>query len=104
MFIRLTFCKFIPGHIREIRKIFNEEIVPAVKRQKGVLRIRLLEPTDKSNDFISITEWKTKEDANAYESGGTYAKLVAKLEGFFTKPAESKTYSIEDIPVHVDHL
>jgi heme-degrading monooxygenase HmoA len=104
MFIRFTFCKFVPGHIREVRKIFNEEIVPAVRRQKGNLRIRLLEPTDKSNDFISISEWKTREDANAYESGGSYSKLIARLESFFIKPPELKTYSVEEAPVPADHL
>ena len=104
MFIRLTFCKFIPGRIREVRKIFNEEIVPAVRRQKGNLRIRLLEPTDRSNDYIELSEWKTMEDATAYEAGGTDSKLVAKLESFFTKPPELKTYLIEEAPVHVDHL
>jgi heme-degrading monooxygenase HmoA len=104
MFVRLTFCKFLPEHRKEAKQIFLEQIAPAVKKQKGNLRIHLLEPADKSQDFISMTEWKTKEDATAYEASGAYKKLVAKLDGYFAKAPELKTYYVEPAVVHVDHL
>ena len=104
MFVRLTFCKFLPDKIREARKMYNEEIVPVVRKQKGNTGIRLLEPTEKSNDFISYTEWKTRADADAYHSGGPYKKLVAKMEPFFAKQPELKTYMVEEVRVPADHL
>ena len=101
MFVRLTFCKFLPERINEARKIYNEEVIPAIRKQKGLLNIRFLEPTDKVGDYISITEWNTKEDADLYESTGLYKKLVSKLEPFFTKQPELKTYTVEQILEHV---
>lgn len=101
MFVRLTFCKFLPERINEARKVYNEEVIPAIRKQKGLLNIRFLEPTDKVGDYISITEWNTKEDADLYESTGLYKKLVGKLEPFFTKPPELKTYTVEQILEHV---
>ena len=100
MFVRLTFCKFLPERIEEARRIFQEEIVPVVRKQKGNIIIRLLQPTDKVGDFISFTEWQTKADAEMYETSGLYKKLVAKLEPFFVKQPELKTYLVEEVLEH----
>lgn len=100
MFVRLTFCKFLPQKVSEARKIFTEEIIPAVRKQKGLLDIRFLEPTDQTENYISMTEWKTKEDANFYETSGLYKQLVKKLEPFFTKQPELRTYTVEEVFEH----
>ena len=100
MFVRLTFCKFLPEKINEARKIFTEEIMPTVRKQKGLLNIRFMEPTEKMGDYISLTEWATPADADMYENSGLYKKLVAKLEPFFTKKPELKTYTVEEIFEH----
>ena len=100
MFVRLTFCKFLPEKINEARKIFTQEIMPAVRKQKGLLNIRLFEPVDKISDYISITEWASPADAEMYHNSGLYKKLVAKLEPFFTKQPELKTYTVEEIFEH----
>jgi quinol monooxygenase YgiN len=104
MFVRLTFCKFSPDRLHKVRMIYNGEIVPEVKKQKGNLGIKLLEPMDRSNDFISISEWKTMDDAIAYESSGTYRRLVSMLEPYLTKQPELKTYTVEQAMVRMDHL
>lgn len=97
MYIRLTYCKFTPESVQEARKLYMKDIVPAVRQQKGLLNIRLLEPVDKSEDFISITEWKTQADADAYEKSGLYKQLVGRLSDFFSKPPVLKTYNAEEI-------
>jgi heme-degrading monooxygenase HmoA len=105
MFARLTFCKFLPERFKEARKIYLEEVVPIIKKQRGNLNVFLLEPSDKSEDYISITQWKTKSDADAYESSGTYKRMVSKLDGFFTKQPVLKTYNADESRVAVrDHL
>ncbi len=93
MVVRLTFCKFLPDKINEARKIYNEQVVPTVKKQKGNLRVFLLEPIDKADDFISVTEWKSREEADAYQSSGLYKTLVNKLEKVFMKQPTIKVYN-----------
>lgn len=100
MFVRLTFCKFLPEKVNEARKIFTEEIMPTVRKQKGLLNIRLMEPVEKTGDYISITEWATPQDADMYDNSGLYKKLVAKLEPFFTQKPLLKTYTVEEIFEH----
>jgi quinol monooxygenase YgiN len=97
MIVRLTYCKFAPGSIEQLKTIYNNEIVPVAREQKGNLGIRLIEPNDKSDDFISISEWATKEDAETYESSGVYKSLVAKLADFLAAPPVLKTYTSEEV-------
>jgi quinol monooxygenase YgiN len=97
--VRMTFVKFDPTKIEEVKSIYNHDIVPVAREQEGNLGIRLLEPQDKSEDFISISEWRTQADADAYDRSGIYQKLVAKLEPFIVKPAVLKSYTTEEVKV-----
>ena len=97
MIVRLTYCKFSPDVINEAKKIYNRDVVPVAKMQKGNLGIRLIEPVDKSDDFVSISEWATQQDAEAYESSGVYKNLVNKLADFLAKPPVLKTYTAEEV-------
>lgn len=97
MVVRLTYCKFSPNSIDEAKAIYNREVVPVAKMQKGNLGIRLIEPVDKSDDFISMSAWATQEDADAYESSGVYKELVGKLVDYLTKPVVLKTYTTRDV-------
>ena len=97
MIIRLTFCKFNPASLDEARAHYLQEIVPVVRMQPGNLGVRLIEPVDKNDDFISMTEWATKEDADRYESTGVYKSLVAKLASYFNGPVVLKVYTSEDV-------
>jgi quinol monooxygenase YgiN len=97
MFVRLTYCKFNPDSTDVVKTIYNRDVVPIAKMQKGNLSIRLMEPVDKSDDFISISEWATQEDAETYESSGVYKKLVATLADYLTKQPVLKTYTAEEV-------
>ncbi|MGE5520285.1 MAG: antibiotic biosynthesis monooxygenase family protein [Candidatus Dadabacteria bacterium] len=97
--VRMTFVKFDPQRIEEVRKIYNHDIAPVVREQEGNLGIRLLEPHDKAEDYISISEWKSQADAEAYDKTGIYTNLVKKLDAFVVKPAVLKTYTTEDVKV-----
>ena len=97
MFVRLTFIKFSPEALNEAKRIYKQEVIPAVRKQKGNVNIRLLEPTELSDDFISVTEWESKADAEAYDASGLYKQLVSRLKDHFTKPAVLKTYTAEEV-------
>ncbi|HEV7620318.1 MAG TPA: antibiotic biosynthesis monooxygenase [Flavisolibacter sp.] len=101
MYVCLTFCKFLPGSVREVRRIYNEEIAPILRKQKGNINALLMEPADKSDDFISITQWKTKHDADTYVFGGLYKRFLSKLEAYCTKAPALKTYYVEENKVSV---
>ena len=99
MFVRLTFCKFSPETIEEVKEIYRQEIVPVVREQKGNMGILLLEPIDKADDYVSVSRWRSKADAEDYENAGLYKALVGKLAGFWTKDPVLRSYEAEDVMV-----
>lgn len=96
MFVRLTFCTFAPEAIAEVKRIYRQEIVPIVMQQKGNMGILLLEPLDKADDYVSVSRWGSKADADAYEGAGLYKSLVDKLSGYLTKEPVLRCYEAED--------
>jgi len=101
MFARLTFISVQPESIDELKRIYNEEVVRVVKSQKGNIGVWLLEPTDRADDFISLTEWRSEAEANAYESSGTYRELVNKLKDKYKSKPVLKTYNVAETKVAV---
>jgi len=97
MYVRLTYLNFLPGKAEEAKKIYNTELAPVVKQQKGNLDCRLLEPTDKANDYISMTTWESKEQADAYQASGVYSQLVNRVKEFYTKDPVLRMYSTESV-------
>lgn len=94
MFVRMTFISIKPEHIEESKRMFQQEIVPAVRQQKGNENIMLLEPTDESDQYISLTIWQSREDAQQYETSGKYKELVDKARHTFSKPPVLKSYTV----------
>lgn len=92
MVVRLTNFKVSANDAEEVKKIYNGEVVPEVKKQQGNTNVMLLEPTDGSGEFISLTVWENKAAADAYHSSGKYKELVAKIKGLIGDPV-LKTYN-----------
>ena len=100
MFVRLTYLNFLPGKMEEAKRIYNSELVPIVKKQKGNLDCRMLEPLEKTDDYISMTVWDSKEDADAYHSSGVYKQMVDRVRDLFSKAPVLKVYSTEGVMEH----
>jgi len=97
MIVRLTYFAILPNKLDEAKKFYLGEVVPTVKRQKGNLDCKLLEPVNKTDDFISMTVWETEEHANAYHSSGLYRQLVDSLRSSFVREPVLKVYSAESV-------
>ena len=94
MFIRLTFFDFQLQHLDEVKKIFNEEVVPVVKSQKGNLGVWLLEPTNPMDQYISLTEWTSEADAQTYQNSGIYKQLVDLLKDKYRSNPVLRTFNV----------
>jgi quinol monooxygenase YgiN len=95
MWVRLTFAKIQPDKMDEFRKIYNGQIVPTVKAQKGNVDIFCLESVDEDGEWISFTSWDSKEDGDTYEASGTYKEMVGKVAHTFAEPPTLKSYEVK---------
>ena len=100
MFVRLTYFGFKSEKTKELKKFYNEVAIPTLKKQKGNLECRLFEPVDKKEDFISMTTWEKKEDADAYHNTGVYKNLVDQVRPFFSKEPVLRVYETEGVMEH----
>lgn len=100
MFVRMTYFGFKPEKLQELKKFYNEVAIPTLRKQKGNLDCRLLEPVDKNEDYISMTTWENKENADAYHSKGVYKDLVDRVRPFFSKEPVLRVYQAQDVLEH----
>jgi heme-degrading monooxygenase HmoA len=82
-----------------VKRIYREEVAPVVRSQKGNVGCWLLEPTDTNDEYVSLTEWTSSSDADAYENSGTYRTLVDKLKEYYAASPVLKTYNVSDINI-----
>ena len=95
MWVRLTFAKIQPDKMDEFRKIYNEELVPTIKAQKGNVDVFFMESVDEEGEGFSFTSWDSKEDGDRYEASGTYGEMVNKVRHTFAGPPTLKSYEVK---------
>lgn len=95
MWVRLTFAKIQLDKMDEFRKIYNEELVPIIKAQKGNVDVFMMESVDEEGEGISLTSWDSKEDGDRYEASGTYGEQVNKVRHMFAGPPTLKSYEVK---------
>jgi len=87
MYLRLVSMKLEKNRTDEFKKIYENEIIPALQNTYGCSFAYLAESTHKKDEVVSITIWENKKSADNYESSGRFEELVNKL-----KPTLSKFY------------
>ena len=84
MFERLLTFQIRPNMVSEFPVIFEKEILPLLKKQRGFLD-ELLLVTPEKKEAVAISLWETKEHAEAYnrELYPQIEKIMEKfIEGF----------------------
>jgi quinol monooxygenase YgiN len=83
MWVRIIEMDIQRDKMDELRRIYNEEIVPIVKSQKGNIEIFLMESQDRPGQVMSFTSWEGQEDGDTYERSRAYDKMVNKIKHTF---------------------
>lgn len=78
MFARKVSIRVKPEMLAEFTSIFEREIVPLLRQQKG-FKDELLLAAPGSRDVLALSFWETREDAEAYFSSA-YELVLRVLE------------------------
>ncbi len=96
MYLRFVQIKLMPEHIAAARTTYDEKVIPALQQVKGCLHASLVQSTHHADEYISMTLWESREDAEAYEKGGVFQKLWEEGKKFLAGSSEWKIHLSED--------
>lgn len=107
MYVRIFSAHIQEGKFDECRRIYREEIIPALKNIKGCCSAYLIESLHEKNEAISITIWDDRNAAEEYEKSGMFREMVDKVKHTFSglyqwkmqleKVLEGKVKTSEDV-------
>lgn len=85
MYLRIVSMKIQNDKLDEFKKIYLENVIPALKETEGCRYVFLTESINEKDEFISVTIWDDKTYADKYESSGTFEELVSKIKHTFSQ-------------------
>jgi heme-degrading monooxygenase HmoA len=78
MFCLASRYQTAPGSLDKIARIFQEQAVPLVSRQRGFKGVYLM--TKPNGEFMVLNIWDTEEQANAWPQNPEHQQVVAQLK------------------------
>lgn len=90
MFMRFVHLKTSKDILWEVRRFYEERVIPTLEATEGCLFASLLQPTVELDECVSMTIWRRQQDAEAYESSGTYDRLLDESDDRLAEATEWK--------------
>ncbi len=84
MYMRVVRLKLHPDKVEEFNKLYDAEIIPALREITGCLYAYLTENKQEPTEAFSVTVWNRKENADAYEKSGRFDQLTDKVKHTFS--------------------
>jgi hypothetical protein len=93
MFSRYFTLQIKNEMVREFPKVFEKEILPILRKQKGFLDELILTTPGKS-EMVAISLWENKELAEVYNRE-FYPEILKILNKYIVGTPEMKTYEVQ---------
>lgn len=84
LYVRMLSAKIRPGKLNECRTIYKKEIAPLLNNAPGCLFAYLVEGMQAKDEIISLTIWKSPQDAKRFESDGLFDRALNKVVHTFS--------------------
>jgi len=113
MYVRILSAKLIAGEFANLKKVYDDQIVPDLLRVDGCQGAYLIGSPD-SDEGLSVTIWEDKEKGDAYEDSGKFNELVALAQPYLSsvyqwkmsldRTRRERTHSSDDVSVRGYHI
>ena len=80
MYVRFVSVKIAGDKLDEFRRIYTNEILPALQETEGCRYAYLTENLQEKNEILSVTIWDSQRHAEEYENSGRFAESNPKSE------------------------
>jgi quinol monooxygenase YgiN len=91
-FVRVGLFKAKNGSVDDLCRTYSSEAIPAIRAAKGNAGTLLLRPHEAESDFLAITIWSSRQDAELYDQSGQAQKMVGTIRYMFAAPPRLMTY------------
>jgi heme-degrading monooxygenase HmoA len=83
-YMRIVSVRIAEGKNEEFQKLYSTIIVPTLMTVQGCQYAFLSKGTPENNEWLSVTIWDSREDAENYESSGVFDSLTEKVAHTFS--------------------
>lgn len=97
MFMRFLQLKLEVSKISGFKEFYEKDVISELQNAPGCLFAGLIKLKPADNEYISLTFWKTKENAENYETKGAFLKLFEEAKQYFAETAEWKLQLSENM-------
>ena len=91
-FVRVGLFKAKEGSVDDLCRTYSAQAIPAIRAAKGNVGALLLRPHEAENDFLAITIWSSRDDAELYDQSGQARKMVDTIRHMFAALPRLMTY------------
>jgi heme-degrading monooxygenase HmoA len=96
MYMRFVHLKVQEGKMNELSAFFEDRVIPILQDTKGCLYASLLRPSGDDLECVSMTMWRNRDLAEAYEASGTYDELLDESDAFLAEVSTGRVRSAQD--------
>jgi heme-degrading monooxygenase HmoA len=88
MHMRFVRLKVKEGKHWDFARFYEDRIIPAMQETEGCLFASLLQPLGDDDECVSMTLWRSRELAEAYEKSGLYDQILDEADEFLAEASE----------------
>lgn len=99
MYSRVVSFTVLPDTCELTREIIHEDILPVLRRQKGMVDLLILQSGNEPNQFLAITFWETSDQAKDYHRD-VYSQLIGLLKSHLDGDADVRYFNVDTSTFH----
>jgi heme-degrading monooxygenase HmoA len=104
MYLRFVQVKIKEETLPELRRIYEETIIPALQSTDGCLFVSLIHNIQHPEECISMTMWSAKQKSEAYEQSGAFDTLLGTSKPLFDDSSEWQIHLSDDLTLTYDPI
>jgi heme-degrading monooxygenase HmoA len=96
MFVRFVQLKVSNEYLKTLQGFYEKIVIPELQKISGCQYACLIQSGNSAEEFVSMTFWDTKKEAENYEKSGVYQSLLNQTKPFLAESSEWKIKLSDD--------